>query len=229
MTSERINKDTPLSGINEIQRVPTSAYPTRYAAQDHPGKFVVLTADGAGLIHPAGFSPQPAEPWLREPGRELVVFAEGMANRDFPKVSDGIFVEIIGQTRLLGGFTMRCHASTPTRSRSQKNLTQQCRSLPEALTAAETWIQEARLWIAQRVRQEQAVVLGGEPVTLRVIGDDRFEILRGMNADPVARVVGGEVEILDLHRVFYGITLEAFKTMIQLAIEHREVADGDRS
>lgn len=145
-----------------IPRLTTSAYPTRYAAFDHPGHLVVLAPDSNGAIQPCGFSAStPWESWTRGGGREMAVFSESHRNRDWPACSDGVYLEIRSQRPEIGGFVVDGHVSSPTLSRLQgRGLMVPAATMEEALEVATLWIEGARAWVAHRLAVEKVVQVG---------------------------------------------------------------------
>jgi hypothetical protein len=222
MLSERINKDTPLFGDGRPPRVVTSTYPVRYAAADAPGHLVVFEPDENGMIHPAGFQPQPAASWMSSAGREMAVFAEGVQNRDFPGTHDGIHVEIRSQIPRLGGFILDATASVPSLSRHRLLFRESFSTLPEALDAAEGWIERARKWVAGRLSVERVVVVFGRRMTM-LRSDEGILFFGAMSDRPLAVVrEPNKVEIFDA----LGISRDASDPEISAELE-KAVADAN--
>lgn len=191
-----------------IPRLPTSAYPTRYAAFDHPGHLVVLTPDASGAIQPCGFSTStPWESWTRGGGREMAVFSESHRNRDWPACSDGIYLEIRTQRPELGGLVLDGQLSSPTLSRLQgKGLQARASTMEEALGLAEDWIVKARAWVADRQIRERVVQVGDRRFAAFPDDDGHgWDVLRPIAGERVATVrplayrapEGRVVEVLD--------------------------------
>lgn len=95
-------------------RITTNTYPTRYAAWENQGCIVVLAADESGNVHPAGYAPRSYRSWTSSGGVELAVFCEATKNRDIQYQEDGIYLEVITQTKRLGGVLVKMRVSAPT-------------------------------------------------------------------------------------------------------------------
>lgn len=111
----------------------TMTYPTRYAAGQSQGEFVVQ----ADL--------------RRQGGYEWAVLSHDMQNPVYPHIVDGIYISISSyQTSHL---ILDCHASAPTRTRPQKNYSQKFayEDFSKALSAGEAWYKEALAWLQTRL------------------------------------------------------------------------------
>lgn len=124
-------------------RIETDIYPTRYAAFDAPGSWVVFTpaADGTyRSCRPDGvrLSRETLGAGIKYPG-EMAVLHLPADNPHWPAVSDGAYVEIGGSNVM--GWSVECHHTAPTRPREQRNATLRAATLNHAIILAEQWIE----------------------------------------------------------------------------------------
>lgn len=181
-------------------RITTSSYPTRYAAWENQGCLVVLTADERGNVHPAGYKPRLYQSWISSGGTELAVFCEATKNRDIQYQEDGIYLEVVTQTKRLGGVLVKMRVSAPTWSRAHWNQNVKCADLGEALDAAGDLIRRAREWVAERLVRERPLDVAGKRFSvLETI--DGLELLEMMRSEPIVVCKGGRIDVLDAPRL----------------------------
>lgn len=171
-----------------MQRINVHTYPVRYAASEHPGALVVLTADPDGLVHPCGFRARPAAEWMADRGRELAAYSRTWRNRSWVHLTDGISAMV---RRNRSGFYVEVQATLPSASRRQRAWAEHLASLEEALQAAEALIDRAHVWVRMGMAAEVPVVLSSG---LRCWLDSRHpgEAFRGLNSRPAARLETGD-------------------------------------
>lgn len=181
-------------------RTTTSSYPTRYAAWENQGCLVVLTADEDGNVHPAGYAPRPYLSWTASSGVELAVFCEATKNRDIQYQEDGIYLEVISQTKRLGGVLVKMRVFAPTWSRAHWKQSVKCADLGEALDAADELICRAREWVADRLVRERPLDVAGKRFSV-LETDSGLELLEMMRDEPVVTCKGGRIDVLDAPRL----------------------------
>lgn len=181
-------------------RITTGTYPTRYAAQENQGCLVVLTADESGNVHPAGYKPRSYRSWTSSSGVELAVFCEATKNRDIQYQEDGIYLEVVTQTKRLGGVLVKILVSAPTWSRANWKQSVKCADLGEALNAADELISRAREWVADRLVRERPLDVAGKRFSVLETSDG-LELLEMMRSEPIVTCKVGRINVLDAPRL----------------------------
>lgn len=137
------NTTAPAAPLSHREVSTTDVYPTRYAAFDRPGTWVLFAADADGMYRSCT-EDSPRRPrsdlgaGISYPG-EMAVLHIPQQNEVFDLV-DGTYVEIGGNERM--GFTVECRHTYPTRQRSQKSWHFTAGTLAAAIACADEWISQ---------------------------------------------------------------------------------------
>jgi len=113
----------------KIPTIKTNSYPTRYVAFHNPGVLVESS-------HPK-----------HDGGYEWTVFSERIQNKEYPHLTDGVYLEIVsyqGKALLVDGT-----ATQPDKTRRQLRYTQLFQTYEQARSSALAWLDKAREFVAQ--------------------------------------------------------------------------------